>query len=158
MTSATDPGTAAQAQAGAPDSPRERASARAWYALVVLVVAMLFAFVTRQILTLSAEAIKGDLSLSDLQIGETTGITPAIVVLISMYPLAWLADRFERRTVLAACVVFWSIATAASGLAVDFTTLLAFSIAIVVGESCLSPIVYSLPFWAWALRWRWADC
>ena len=37
-------------------------------------------------------------------------------------PMAWLADRFDRRWVLAACVLFWSMATAVRGLGHDFTT------------------------------------
>jgi MFS family permease len=138
MTSTTEP------DASAPVTPQERASARAWYALAVLIVAMLFGFINRQILTLLVGPIKHDLSLSDLQIGETHGLGPAIFSAVAIYPLAWLADRTERRTVMAGCVIFWSLATAASGLAVDFPTLLAATIAIVIGEACLSPFVYSL--------------
>ena len=133
-----------QARVGAPAASAERPSARAWYALVVLVVAMVFGYVDRQILILLAQPIKSDLSLSDLQIGETHGLGPAIVAALAMFPLAWLADRFERRTVLCLCVIFWSIATAASGLAVSFATLQACTIGIAIGEAALTPIVYSL--------------
>jgi MFS family permease len=133
-----------QAQLGAPASPRERPSARAWYALVVLVVAMVFGYVDRQILILLAQSIKHDLALSDLQIGETHGLGPAVLAGLAMFPLAWLADRFERRTVLCVCVIFWSIATAASGLAWNFATLQACTIGIAIGEAALTPIVYSL--------------
>lgn len=143
MATAYDSGVA-QAQIGAPAVPGERPSARAWYALVVLVVAMVFGYVDRQILILLAQPIKNDLSLSDLQIGETHGLGPAIIAALAMFPLAWLADRFERRTVLCVCVIFWSIATAASGLAVNFASLQACTIGIAIGEAALTPIVYSL--------------
>jgi MFS family permease len=140
MTSATEAGVGTP-QVGAAE---ERPSLRAWYALGALIVAMLFGFVDARILVLLAQTIKQDLSLTDLQIGETHGLAPAVFAAVSMFPLAWMADRFERRTVMCVCVIFWSLATAASGLATNFTTLLACTIAIVVGETGLSPIVYSL--------------
>jgi hypothetical protein len=143
MTTATSP-DAAPVQADATASPQERTPARAWYALFALIFAGLVGFIDARILVLLAQTIKGDLSLTDLQIGETHGLMPALFMLITTYPLAWCADRFERRTVLAICVIFWSLATAASGLATDFTTLLACTIAIVIGEAGFAPICYSL--------------
>lgn len=140
MTLATS--TGAQAPAGAPGS--EATSARAWYALVVLIVAMLFGAIDRQILVLMIAPIKHDLSLSDLQIGEINGLGPLLFSALVTFPLAWLADRTERRTVLCACVVFWSIGTAACGLATNFTTLFVCTVAIAIGEAALTPIVYSL--------------
>ena len=142
MTTAVKPRAETPAQVGA--TSQDVSSARAWYALGVLIVALFFGFIDRQILVLLAQPIKHDLSLSDLQIGETHGLGPAVFTALAMFPLAWLADRIERRTVLFGCIVFWSIATAASGLAVSFLTLQACNIAIAVGEAALSPIIYSL--------------
>lgn len=144
MTTAYEPGVSAQAQVGAPAVPRSTTSARAWYVLAVLIVALLFGSIDRQILTLLAEAMKHDLSLSDLQIGEIQGFGPAFFSAVASVPLAWLADRIERRTVLCACVILWSIATAACGLATSFATLFICTIGIAVGEASLAPIVYSL--------------
>lgn len=144
MTSVTETGVITEAPTAAPASVEPKAGMRAWYALFVLIVAMLFAFITRQILILLVQPIKQDLSLSDLQIGETHGLGPAIFAVVAMFPLAWLADRFERRSVLAVCVIFWSIATAISGFAVNFWSLQACVIAIVIAEAGLTPIVYSL--------------
>jgi len=141
---ATDRDAGIQALADAPGPAQEAPSARAWYALTVLVVAMLFGYIDRQILVLLAQSIKHDLSLTDLQIGETHGLGPAAFTTLAMYPLAWLADRYERRTVLMFCVLFWSLATAISGLAVNFLSLQACTIGIAVGEAALTPIVYSL--------------
>ena len=140
MTSAIEPAIPTQAQTGA-SSSQERATGRAWFALGVLGIAMVFGFIDARILVLLAQSIKTDLGLSDYQLGETHGLAPAIFLAVAMIPLAWLADRFERRTVLFGCVIFWSLATAASGLVTSFITLLACTIAIVVGEAGVTPIV-----------------
>ncbi|MDT9598741.1 MFS transporter [Sphingosinicella rhizophila] len=131
-----------------------RPSPRAWYALAILIVAMLFGFVNGRILLLLAEFIKQDLSLSDFQIGETHGVAPALFGMLFAYPVAWLADRFERRTVLALSVIFWSIATAATGLAWDFPTLLFCSVAIIIGEVGLFPIIWSLISDLFPKKWQ----
>lgn len=144
MTTAYEPGVGAQAQVGASDVHQSAGSARAWYVLGVLIVALLFGAIDRQILTLLAEAMKRSLSLTDLQIGEIQGFGPALFSAVAALPLAWLADRIERRTVLCACVILWSIATAACGLATNFVTLFACTIGIAIGEASLAPIVYSL--------------
>jgi MFS family permease len=142
MTLATNSGV--EAPAGAPGSAQEATSARAWYALVVLIVAMLFGAIDRQILVLMIAPIKHDLSLSDLQIGEINGLGPLLFSALVTFPLAWLADRTERRTVLCACVIFWSIGTAACGLATNFASLFSCTVSIAIGEAALTPIVYSL--------------
>lgn len=144
MTTAYESGVSTQAQVGAPAIDQNTRSARAWYALAVLLIALLFGSIDRQILTLLAEAMKHDLSLSDLQIGEIQGFGPAFFSAVASVPLAWLADRIERRTVLCACVILWSMATAACGLATSFVTLFACTIGIAIGEASLAPIVYSL--------------
>jgi hypothetical protein len=74
--------------------------ARAWYALGVLVLATLFAFVDRQILVVIVEPLKHDLALRDVQIGALQGFAFAVFSVVAAIPLAWLADRFERSRVL----------------------------------------------------------
>src|SRR5699024_9314318 len=103
-----------------------------------------FGFVDRQILALVVEPIKHDLALGDLQIGIIQGLGPALFAVIAGYPLAWLADRFDRRYLLIICILFWSAATAGRGLADSFESLLALTSGIAVGEAVLTPIIYSL--------------
>ncbi|MDT9598716.1 MFS transporter [Sphingosinicella rhizophila] len=132
------------AQAASRAEADERPTFRAWYALFALTVTSIFGFLTYQILTLLMPDIKTDLSLTDLQIGETHGLSPAIFSLLILYPIAWVADRYERSVVMGCAVLFWSLATAVSGLAVSFITLQAATVALVMGEAAIKPIVYSL--------------
>lgn len=126
------------------DDYREPAApASAWFALAVLIVATLFGFVDRQVISLLAEPIKHALSLSDSQLGIVQGLGFAVFTTVLVFPLSLLADRYDRRIVLALCVLIWASATAACGLAHNFTQLFLATIGIAAGETGLSPIIYS---------------
>ncbi|GIR71961.1 MAG: hypothetical protein CM15mP74_32120 [Halieaceae bacterium] len=59
-------------------------------------------------------------------------------------PLGWLADRKNRVKIVAVGIAVWSIATAASGLARNFTHLFIARMSIGVGEATLSPCAMSI--------------
>jgi MFS family permease len=119
-------------------------SVRAWYALLVLGVVTLFALVDRQILVLLSEPIRKQLGLSDLQLGLLQGTAVTLFAALAAYPLSWLADRVDRRWVMAGCVLAWSLACAACGLAQDYTQLLLASALVGAAEAGLVPITYAL--------------
>jgi MFS family permease len=104
----------------------------------------IFGFVDRQVLSLLAEPIKHALDLSDAQVGLLQGLGFAIFSTFLVYPLGVMADRYDRRLILAGCVIVWSIATAACGLGRNFFELLAATIGIAVAETALVPIQYSI--------------
>ena len=118
--------------------------ARAWYALLVLGVVTLFALVDRQILVLLSEPIRKQLNLSDLQLGLLQGTAVTLFAALAAYPLSWLADRVDRRWVMAGCVLAWSLACAACGLAQDYTQLVLASAFVGAAEAGLVPITYAL--------------
>ncbi len=122
-----------------PATPRS-----AWYALGVLTLVTLFAFVDRGVLVLQAEVIRQRFGLSDAQLGLLQGTGVALFSALAAYPLAWLADRFDRCAVLAGSVLFWSAAVVASGLAQSYEQLLLASALVGAGEAGLVPIVYAL--------------
>ena len=114
------------------------------YALGVLVTAAVFAAVNRQILVLLAEPIRQSLGLSDTQLGLLQGLGVTLFCGLAAVPIGWLADRFGRRRLLALCILVWSAATAACGMAQDFTALFAAAAVLGIGEAGLTPIVYGL--------------
>lgn len=115
-----------------------------WYALAVLSMAVWYAVIDRQVLMLLAQPIKADLSLTDTQIGSLHGLGAALFTAIAVIPLGWLADRMDRRLLLAACVLVWSAAVAACGLATGYWSLLLCVAFLAAGEAGLSPIVFAL--------------
>ena len=119
-------------------------SAAAWYALIVLTLVTLFALVDRQILVLLSEPIRKQLGLSDLQLGLLQGAAVTLFAALAAYPLSWLADRLDRRGVMAACVIAWSLGCAACGLAQTYPQLLMASALVGAAEAGLVPITYAL--------------
>ena len=121
-----------------------RAPRASWYALAALSMTVLYAFIDRQVLVLLAQPLKNDLSLSDTQIGGLQGLGAALFAAIAVVPLGWLADRVDRRLLLAACILVWSAAIASCGLATGYWSLLLCVAFLAAGESGLSPVVYAL--------------
>lgn len=121
-----------------------RTSFGAWYALAVLTVVTLFAVVDRQVLVLQAETIRKALQISDAQLGLMQGTGVALFAALASYPLSWFADRYDRRLVLAGCLVVWSTAVVACGMAQTYEAMLFASAMVGAGEAGLVPIVYAL--------------
>jgi MFS family permease len=85
-------------------------------ALAILFIVNLLAAVDRTALAAVLPAIKQDLVLSDTQLGFLTGIAFSAFYAVFGLPLASWADRHNRRNTLWISVLFWSLATAATGL------------------------------------------
>jgi MFS family permease len=116
----------------------------AWWALGVLTLVMLLAVLDRGVMILQAETIRKSLGLSDFQLGFLQGTAVSIMVGLVSYPLGWLADRHDRRWVLAGCVIFWCAAVVGSGLSQNYWQLLVGSALVGAGEAGIAPIVNAL--------------
>ena len=110
----------------------------------MLTVVYTFNFIDRQILVILQEPIKADLGLSDAQLGLLTGFSFALVYVTAGIPIAWLADRANRRNIVAASLAFWSLMTALSGLVQNYGQLLAARLGVGVGEAGGSPPSHSM--------------
>ena len=95
---------------------RQEPEVRAWLALGVMVAVMLYATIDRQVFALVAAGMSRTLRLSNTQLGLIQGLGFAVFTSIAAYPIAWFADRFDRRVVLTACIFSWAMGTAACGL------------------------------------------
>ncbi|TNE37688.1 MAG: MFS transporter [Alphaproteobacteria bacterium] len=110
-----------------------------WYAVSILLVAYVFSFVDRQILSLLVEPIQKDLGVNDTQMGVLHGLTFAIFYSVLGLPIARFVDRSNRRNVIAIGIALWSFATAFSGLSVRYFQLFLARIGVAVGEATLLP-------------------
>src|SRR3546814_17242050 len=115
-----------------------------WYTLWVMLAVTLFAYVDRQVLTLAAAPMAASIGLNDSQLGMVQGLAFAIFTVVAVYPIAWAADRYDRRLVLGLCVVPWSIGTAACVLAQNFQQPFFASILFPAGASglCRAPLSF----------------
>lgn len=114
------------------------------YVLGVLTTVYVFNFVDRQILAILAQSIKTDLNLSDTQIGLLSGVAFGIFYATLGIPIARLADKKSRVTIISVCLAIWSAMTALSGQATSFVQLLIARIGVGVGEAGGSPPSHSL--------------
>jgi len=118
--------------------------AYAWYVVVILFLAYTLAYIDRQVIALLVEPIKRDLQINDTQISLLQGFAFVIFYTITGIPLGRLADRKNRRLIIAAGIFLWSIMTAVCGLARNFWSLFAARVGVGIGEACLSPAAYSM--------------
>lgn len=116
----------------------------AWYVVFLCMLAYIFSYIDRQILVLMIEPIKADLSLTDTQFSLLHGLAFSLFYAVMGLPIAYLADRFSRPTIISIGIVFWSIATAACGLSKNFIHLFLCRMGVGVGEAALSPAAYSM--------------
>ncbi len=136
-------GAAARAPEGAAPA-FERLTSRHKSVLAVLLLINVVNFVDRQLPFILMESIKADLHLTDSQIGLLAGMTFALVFSFSALLLAWIADRWSPRPILAMTLAVWSAFTALSGFATNFLTLLGARVAVSASEAGSTPAAHSL--------------
>ncbi len=114
------------------------------FALVMLTIVYAFNFIDRQILVILQEPIKADMGLSDTQLGLLSGFTFALVYVVAGIPIAYWADRGNRRNIVALSLTVWSGMTAISGFAQSYGQLLLARIGVGLGEAGGSPPAHSM--------------
>ena len=120
-----------------PDSSPVPANARRRIIFFGASIAFL-SFLDRAAISQAAPAITRDLHLSSVQMGlvfSAFGITYAL----GEIPAGWLCDRFGARLMLTRVVILWSIFTAATGLAWNFSSLMVSRLLFGAGESGCFP-------------------
>lgn len=114
------------------------------YVLVMLTLVYVFNFIDRQLLVILQESIKMELKLSDTQLGLLSGFTFAIFYITLGIPIARLADKRNRKNIVAISLGLWSLMTAFSGMAKNFFQLLLARIGVGVGEAGGSPPAHAI--------------
>ena len=116
----------------------------AWAVVALLLLIYTVSFIDSQILALLVGPIKSDLGVSDLEFGMLTGLSFALFYTFFGIPFARLADSKSRRGLIAFGIAFWSLATAACGLARNFGMLFIARMGVGIGEATLTPAANSL--------------
>ncbi len=128
-----------------PNAPEHTVGgAYSYYVLGVLFFVYIFNFIDRQILAILLQPIKDDLQISDTAMGFLTGFAFAAFYTVAGLPLARIADRWVRRSLIAVSLATWSVFTAVSGLARGFTDLALARIGVGIGEAGATPPAHSL--------------
>lgn len=113
--------------------------------MVLLALAGTLSFIDRQILAVMIGPIKRDLGgLSDTQISLIIGVAFALIYSLASLPLARIADRYNRRNLIAAGIASWSAMTAMAGFANSFWQLFGARMGVGIGEASLGPATTSI--------------
>jgi len=121
-----------------------KGSGYAWFVLFILCTAGIVSYIDRQIINLLVEPIKADFGINDTQIGLLQGFSFVIFYAVLAIPLARLADRGTRVSIIFWGAMCWSLATFTCGMAGSFAVLFIARMFVGIGESTLSPSGFSL--------------
>src|SRR5437763_9859526 len=95
-------------------------------------------YLDRNVLTGAANVVAHELGFGSDGIGYIASAF-LIVYTLGTVPLGIWADRAKRKDVVAICVAIWSVATAATALATNFTTLFISRLVLGIGEAGYFP-------------------
>ncbi|MEO1419470.1 MAG: MFS transporter [Pseudomonadota bacterium] len=121
-----------------------RIDPRAYYALGILTVVYTLNFIDRQIISILLPSIQEELVISDKQAGLLAGAFFALFYATLGVPIATIADRGNRRNLIAIALTVWSAMTALCGMAQNFVQLGLARMGVGVGEAGCSPPAHSM--------------
>jgi MFS family permease len=112
--------------------------------VILMSLANLVSFFDRGFLTLVIDPIKESVGLSDVQMGVLVG--PAFIFFYATVslPIARLADSYNRKRIIVAGIVLWSLCTALFGIGENWETLLVARLGLGLGEAALFPAAVSM--------------
>ncbi len=112
-------------------------------ALGLLLAINLFNYIDRQILAALEPQIRATFFAADDVNAMTKtgalGMVFLVTYMLSAPALGWLSDRFSRWAIVGTCIILWSLASGASGLAATFGILVFTRVLVGIGEGGYGP-------------------
>src|SRR5438876_7027498 len=121
-----------------------RPAGRRYYVLGLLTVVYALNFLDRTIFNVLIEPIKKEFALSDTTMGLLAGFGFVLFYSLLGIPIARVADRLNRRNIVAIALAFWSVMTFLCGMASSVATLALARIGVGIGESAGTPASQSI--------------
>ena len=121
-----------------------RATPYAYYALALLVLANIFNYIDRQIVSIAAQGLKADLGLTDSELGFLLGTAFAVFYGVVGIAMGRIADSLSRTRLLTVGISLWSAMTTLSGFAGGFAGLASARLGVGIGEAVANPCAHSL--------------
>ncbi|MGY3690134.1 MFS family permease [Bradyrhizobium sp. USDA 3240] len=131
-------------QAAAATQAAAAPSARRYYVLGLLTIIYALNFLDRTIFNVLIEPIKKEFALSDTTMGLLAGFGFVLFYSLLGIPIARMADRLNRRNIVAAAFAFWSAMTYLCGMASSVATLALARVGVGIGESAGTPASQSM--------------
>ncbi len=115
-----------------------------FFVLAMLFLAYAFNYIDRVLLGIVQEPIKAEFGLSDFQIGLLGGPAFALLYTFLGIPIARIAERANRVSIIAIAMILWSGMTALCGLSHNYLQLLLARVGVSIGEAGLTPPAQSI--------------
>jgi predicted MFS family arabinose efflux permease len=138
------PSVASAAAAVLREEPQSASLAERWYVLIIMCLVYTLSIADRYVVSTVLEPIRIELHLTDLGVALLTGFAFGVFYVVLGFPLSWLIDRYNRRKIVAACLVLWSAMTAVCGLTRTSTQFFLARVGVTVGEAGGTPGANSL--------------
>ena len=106
------------------------------YSLGFLTLISSFNYFDRSLLGLVLPLIKAEMRVSDTILGLVSGLAFVLFYSLLGIPMAWAADRWSRRNIIAIGFFFWSVMTALTGFVSNIWQLAAARFLMGAGEAC----------------------
>ncbi len=110
-----------------------------WYVLFTTMLVYTINIADRYVMSTVLEPIRLELHLTDGGIAFLTGVSLALFYVTMGIPLSWVADRYNRKNLLAASIAAWSVMTTLCGLSKGYSQLLLARIGVGIGEAGGTP-------------------
>lgn len=110
-------------------------SVERWYVLVLMCVIYAINIADRYVVSTVLDPIRLDLKLNDAGVAFLTGVPLAIFYVSFGLPISWLADRFNRRNIVAVALLLWSAFTALCGTSRSYAQFALARIGVGIGEA-----------------------
>src|ERR1700719_3484685 len=119
-------------------------SARRYYVLAILTIVYALNFLDRTVFNVLIEPIKKEFVLSATAMGLLAGFGFVLFYSLLGIPIARIADRLNRRNIVAIAFAFWSAMTFLCGMAQSVASLALARIGVGIGESAGTPASQSM--------------
>lgn len=123
---------------------RDRVPSYSWYALGVLTLVYVLNFLDRSLIYILFTPIKREMALTDLQLALLGSTSFVIFYTLLGIPFGRLADRVNRKRMIAAGLAVWSLFSGLTGFADGFWQIFFCRVMVGVGEATLGPAALSL--------------
>jgi predicted MFS family arabinose efflux permease len=125
------------------DQPATSALIR-WYVLLVMCMVYAVSIADRYVVSTVLESIRLELQLTDSGVAFLTGVSLSLFYVSFGIPLSLLADRANRRNIIAMSLIAWSAMTVLCGRAASYWQFLLPRIGVAVGEAGGTPAATSI--------------
>jgi MFS family permease len=112
--------------------------------MLLLFLSAIVYSIDKGIVGVLAEPIRREFAIGDTQMGLLLGLAYSLLSGVLGLGLGHLVDRSHRFRLLAGCILLWSAATMACGLARGFGDFFVFRMLVGLGEAALAPAAVSL--------------